>query len=237
MSRVISRIRHRAAHPDWEMTMKGSKAMRCLGATLGLLAVATASLASDPNPPRDPRAQGLRPVWAGTLGDEVLRVDRLSDGRPSRCVRAARLATPAEGGPSRLEFGVERASPETADVTMYFRIQYLDAPNGRPLPVRDPVLEVWRFGPTSDWRVETSAGGWIRRSKALAASSRVERLGFANETKRVGNEVVSTFPDGTHRLHELRGGVSPWHFEMHWNCVCRMLADLPKPATDGFPCG
>jgi hypothetical protein len=232
-------LRHPAAHPDGEMTMRGSLALRCVGAALGIFLAAVTAMAYDPDPPRDPRAEGLRPISASTLGDEIVRVDRDPEGTPRRCVRAARLETPTDGGPSRLEFGVERGRSNPTDapgVTMFFRVQYLDRPNGKPLPVRDPVLEIGFFGPTLDWRLESMGGGWIRRSKASAQSSEPERGWFTNEIRKPGNAIVSTFPDGTHRMHHLRGGVSPWHFEMFFDCVCKLLVGLPKSMIDGFPC-
>jgi hypothetical protein len=218
------------------MTMSGSMALRRVGAALALAFAAAPAIAFNPDPPRDPRAVGLAATRVWTQGDEIIRIDRAPDGAPRRCVRAARLATPDEGGPSRLEFGVDRGMPDAPDATMFFRVQYLDGPNGKPLPVRDPILEMRFFGPTSDWRLESMGGGWIRRSKSVVQSDDIERLRFTNEVGRTGNAVASTFPDGTHRMHHLRGGVSPWHFEMFFNCVCKLLVGLPKSMIDGFPC-
>jgi hypothetical protein len=218
------------------MTMNGSMARGLAGLTLALAVVAAPAVAYDPDPPRDPRAEGLRPISAGTLGDEVVRADRDSEGKPRRCVRAARLETPAEGGPSRLEFGVERGAPGASNVTMFVRIQYLDGPNGRPLSVRDPVLEIRFFGPTVDWRLESMANGWFRRSRSAEQSDESELVWFMNEVEKPGNAIVSTFPDGTHRLHHLRGGVSFWHFNMFIDCACRLAADMPQETRDWLLC-
>jgi hypothetical protein len=218
------------------MTMNGSMALRVFAAVLAISFAAPPAIAFNPNPPRDPRTAGLGAISAGTLGDEIVRVDRWPDGKPRRCVRAARLDTPAEGGPSRIEFGVERASPAAPDATMSVRVQYLDRPDGMPLPVRDLVFEMQYFGPAIDWRLESLGSGWIRLSKSAARSGDTERNRFANEVGKPGNTMVSTFPDGTHRLHRLRSGVSPWHFEMFFNCACKLLVGLPRSSTDGFPC-
>lgn len=208
----------------------------CLGVVPGLVIAATAAMAYNPDPPRDPRAEGLTPIWAGSRGNEIVRVDRWPDGAPRRCVRAARLDTPAGGGPSRVEFGVERASPNAPDVTMYFRIQYLDGPGGSPLAVRDPVMAIRLAGAEDIWRAEPLPGGWFRGAKSAAQSERSGRRGFITEVEKTGNEFVSTFPDGSHRLHFVRGGVSFWHFNMFVDCVCALTAGLPKSTTDGFLC-
>lgn len=219
--------------------MNGSMALRCVGAALALAVVTAPAIAFNPDPPRDPRAEGLRPISAGTLGDEIVRVDRDPEGKPRRCIRAARLETPAEGGPSRLEFGVERersGPKDTPNLTMFVRVQYLDRPNGRPLTVRNPILEMQYFGPAADWRHESTGNGWIRLSKSAAQSDDTERGRFMNEVEKPGNAIVSTFPDGTHRLHHLRGGVSFWHFNMFVDCACRLAADMPQATRDWLLC-
>ena len=216
--------------------MRFSKALGLPIAIVAICAAAAPVRAYDPNPPRDPRTIGLTPVWVGSRDEEIIRVDRGPDGNRQRCVLAARLRTPEDGGPSAVEFGVERIAREPSAYAMYFRLRYLDGPNGAPLAVRDPVMMFRFFGPSADWRIEPQRGGWIRASKPVARAEPREQLAFVNATQRPGNQVVATYPDGTHRLHSLRGGLSPWHFEMFWRCACALTAELPKDSVDGFPC-
>ncbi|MCM0022048.1 MAG: hypothetical protein NBV67_18825 [Tagaea sp.] len=216
--------------------MKGSMIRGLAGAALVSALAAAPAIAFDPDPPRDPRTAGLTPISAGSRGNEVVRVDRWPDGTPRRCVRAARLTTPDEGGPSWVEFGVERIPPDAADITMFFQIRYLAAPNGKPLAVRDPRLTIRLLGPTVTWRAHPVSDGWFRGAKPATHSDEDERHGFMIEVEKPGNEFVSTFPDGTHRLHEVRGGVSFWHFNMFVDCACRLAADMPQETRDWLLC-
>ncbi|MCM0021532.1 MAG: hypothetical protein NBV67_16190, partial [Tagaea sp.] len=107
---------------------------------------------------------------------------------------------------------------------------------GKPLQVRDPVLEMAYGQPTADWHIEALSNGWFRRSKLASQSDEGERDRFVSEVQIGLNDIVSTFPDGTHRWHSVRSSGSPWHFNMFVDCACRLAADMPQATRDWLLC-
>lgn len=233
---------------EWDMRIFGSNFGRALAVALFACFAGRAEAqlewmdATNPlrNHAPDPRAIGKGYPYIRTDGDEIVRAANFSDGTPQRCTQFARFEVGDGGGPQAIELGIERIRP-TADAPatgrFFFRLRYLDGPNGTPVAIERPVLDIRAVGPTTDWQIAAiDRNGWIRASQQISKISGDDYIWFTSEIEGGGNRIVLTLPSGEPRAYSARTSVSAWHYNIFGRCMCRLIADFPASVKKRFPC-